>query len=163
MKPEGTQSLTEIEFTFQERCPSVQGHRVGDRLGEWRAAISAKFQDVGLSRSQMQTPEDHIRAVATQYPNGQCRVEAEFRLRATKNVTDLDRMVSFIVTCFRTELTEEAIEIETAFGTRPWFYYDSFALPAEMDFWRIESHRYDGQTENQTSVRINRIHQDTPK
>lgn len=146
-----------IELAIPRRCPSIQGRRVGKRLSEWRTLIYEVMQAQGLLEGSYKTVEDGIRQIATQYLNGPCRLDAEFYLRATKNVTDLDNMLSFIITCFRTEITQEAQNIEEEFGARPWFYYRALGYPGILDFWQAHGRRYDGGAENRTSVRIRRL------
>jgi hypothetical protein len=94
-----------IEFVIPGRCPSIQGRKVGNRLSEWRIIICEVMRAQGQVEGSYKTAEDGIRQIATQHLNGPCVLYAEFYLCATKNVTDLDNMVSFIMTCFRTEIT----------------------------------------------------------
>jgi hypothetical protein len=149
--------MSAIEFTIPRRCPSVQGGTVGERLKEWRGLICAELAAQGILKEPWDSPEDGIRELVLEHLNGPCRLETEFRLRATKNVTDLDNMGSFVATCFRTELSSEATEIERDFGTRPWFYYQAFEWPGDLDFVQWHGRRRDGQPENLTRVRIERV------
>jgi len=146
--------MAEIEFTIPRRCPSVHGDSVGERLREWRALICDELRAQGVLCATYDTSEEAIRKVVREHMDGPCGLEAQFWLRATKRVTDLDNVFSFIMTCFRTELSAEASEIERAFGTRPWFYYEAFDYPGALDFWQVRARRYDGQPEDLTRVRI---------
>lgn len=146
--------MSGIEFTIPKRCPSVHGDNVGERLKEWRARICAELAAQGVLKGTWATPEEGIRALVVEHLDGPCRLETEFSLRATKNVTDGDNMQSFIVMCFRTQVSSEAEEIERHFGTRPWFYYEAYELPARLDFVQLRGRRHDGQPQDLTRVRI---------
>jgi hypothetical protein len=149
--------MSAIEFTIPKRCPSIQGDTVGERLREWRNLICAELAAQGVLKGTWATPEEGIRSLVAQHLNGPCRLEVEFSLRATRNVTDLDNMGSFITTCFRTELTSEARLIERGFGTKPWFYYWAFEFPGDLDFVECRGSRHDGQPKNLARVRISRL------
>jgi hypothetical protein len=149
--------MSAVEFTIPKRCPSVHGDNVGERLKEWRALICADLGAQGVLKGTWATPEDGIRALVIEHLNGPCRLEADFGLRVTKRVTDLDNMASFITMCFRTEVSLEAQQIEREFGTRPWFYYESYEWPAGLDFVQWDCKRHDGQREDLTRVRVERV------
>jgi hypothetical protein len=149
--------MSGIDFTIPKRCPSVHGDTVGERLNDWRGLICAELVRQGLLKGRWATPEEGIRSAVSEHLDGPCRLEAEFSLRATKEVTDLDNMTSFIVMCLRTEVSSEAEEIEKHFGTRPWFYYQAYELPFGLDFVQCACKRHDGQPEDLTRVRIRRL------
>ena len=146
-----------IEFTIPKRCPSIQGGSVGQRLTEWRALICEILRKQGLIEGGYDSLEEGIRRFVLLHLNGPCCLEVEFRLRATKHVPDLDNMASFIMTCFRTEMTPEAEEIKKGLGAQPWFYYRALTFPGNLDFWRVSSLRRNGEAEDVTRVRIKRL------
>lgn len=147
----------EFSFAMSERCPSIQGGNVGIHLREWRRLMVDELEEQGVVFRRGAESVDRIRTFVRMRLNGPCRLEAEFSLQATKNVTDIDRMMSFIITCFKTDVTAEAAEIAESLGTHPWFYYDNMALPHDMDFWQGDARRLDGQAEDYTRFRIRRI------
>jgi len=150
-----------IEFAIPRRCPSIQGRNVGKQLSEWRALICETLRQQGLVEGGYSSPEEGIRRFVLSHMDGRCHIEMEFHLRATKRVTDLDNMSSFVLTCFRTEMTPEAREIENELekcGIRPWFYYPTLGFPASLDFVRVAPSKRHGATEDLTWVRVERLH-----
>ena len=148
---------TEFNFALSQRCPSIQGRNVGAHLFEWRKLMVDQLEEQGVVFGRATEALDCIRTFVRMHLSGPCRLEAEFSLQATKNVTDIDRMMSFITTCFRTDVTAEAAEIAEGHGTHPWFYYDNLALPHDMEIWQGEGRRLDGQAEDYTRFSMRRI------
>lgn len=158
-RSETAPAFREAEFSFAvaERCPSIQGGSVGSHLDRWRRHIVNNLEEQGIVFSQTAEPVDCLRTFVRMHLAGPCRLECEFKLRARTHVTDLDRMMSFTIACFRTEVTPDAQHIEHALGARPWFYYDNLALPHQMSVWQSKACRHDGQAQDFTRFHLRRI------
>lgn len=152
-----------IQFSIPARCPSIQGHFLERKLNEWRMLICMELHSQGGIEDLKIHPIENIRQFASTHMDGPCSIKAEFHHRATIHYPDIDNQLSFIIACFRTEITPEAEEIEEELGTRPWFYYNALGLPGNLDFVETRATRHAGQTEDSTIVQIQLLTSHPPR
>ncbi len=145
------------ELIIHKWCPSVQGHNIGKRLKDWRFFIHEELEKDKFLYKNYDSSEDAIRDFILSKLNGPSFLKLEFYLRATNLVTDLDNMSAFFITCFKTEVSPEADEIERVWRTKPWFYYTAFNFPGNFDILMLQSLRKDGSKDDLTIIKIGLI------